>query len=110
MKPPHRHTGPKWAAYVFSRIKLRFPLARFGGIFNCRKIAGSADQWSDHAWGNALDVFVSKKRGDAIVRWLKKRPRFNINYILWQVPDHYDHIHISFNPSRTGQIPPCARG
>jgi hypothetical protein len=34
----------------------REKLVQYGAVFACRKIAGST-VWSQHAWGNALDLF-----------------------------------------------------
>lgn len=104
---PKRRSGPRWAKYVYLRTKLRFPKVRFGGIFACRKIAGT-DVWSQHAWGNAVDIFVpSLAYGDAVSRWLRRR-RFNVAHHLWRTTGHYDHIHLDFRPNRRGR-PPCAK-
>ncbi len=38
------------------------------GVFSCRKIAGT-NYWSQHAWGNALDLFpTNSKYNDEIAR------------------------------------------
>jgi hypothetical protein len=41
------------------RVMLRTKAARFinhAGVYNCRRISGST-VWSQHAWGNAVDLF-----------------------------------------------------
>ena len=43
-------------------------LISYGGVFSCRKIAGT-NYWSQHAWGNALDLFPTDgKYNDKIAR------------------------------------------
>jgi len=43
-------------------------LISYGGVFSCRKIAGT-NYWSQHAWGNALDLFpTDSKYNDEIAR------------------------------------------
>jgi hypothetical protein len=51
------------------RVLMRTPAAAFvdhAGVYNCRRISGST-VWSQHAWGNAVDLFpktgTSRKRG-----------------------------------------------
>ncbi len=42
-----------------NRVLMRTRAARFvdhAGVYNCRRIAGSTT-WSQHAWGNASDIF-----------------------------------------------------
>jgi hypothetical protein len=89
------------------RVLARTPAAAFvdhAGVYNCRRIAGST-AWSQHAWGNAVDLFprgARRKRGyvDAdearrilareIVRNAKKRTKANRGRKLKvsQVIDH----------------------
>jgi hypothetical protein len=41
------------------RVMLRTKAARFidhAGVYNCRRVSGST-VWSQHAWGNAVDLF-----------------------------------------------------
>lgn len=53
---------------------------------------------SDHPKGLALDFMVDDSTGDALAAYSDEHSaELGINYILWQVPDHYDHVHISFN-------------
>ena len=53
---------------------------------------------SDHPRGLALDFMVDPSTGDALAAYAEEHTsELGINYILWQVPSHYDHVHISFN-------------
>ena len=45
---------------VMQRVA-REGLISYGGVFSCRKIAGT-NYWSQHAWGNALDLFPKTAR------------------------------------------------
>lgn len=40
---------------VMQRARIARSIAS-GGVFSCRKISGS-NTWSQHAWGNAVDLF-----------------------------------------------------
>jgi hypothetical protein len=52
---------------VMQRVA-REGLISYGGVFSCRKIAGT-NYWSQHAWGNALDLFPKdSKYNDEIAR------------------------------------------
>lgn len=77
------------------------------GICNCRKIAGSSS-WSQHSWCNAWDIHGSNTTMNSVNRFLNQnKGKLNIANILWQVPDHFDHVHVDCLPTRTG-TPPCA--
>ena len=55
------------------------------------------DPIRDHPAGLALDVMVygNTALGDRIFADMKsQKNRFGIRYMLWQKPNHYDHIHI----------------
>ena len=52
----------KRVARVLSRAKIRPEIAR-GEVFNCRTISGSST-YSQHAWGNAIDLFPKLPVGD----------------------------------------------
>lgn len=73
---------------------------------NCRKIARST-HWSQHAYNNAVDVFGSKATLDKVAAFA--RARINSAHVLWQVRDHYDHVHVDFHPQGQG-LPNCAGG
>lgn len=57
---------------------------------------------SCHPFGLGLDVMVSDEQlGDAISSWAHtNREKYGIAWIGWKVPDHYDHVHISFDPCK----------
>jgi len=81
-----------------------------GGVHVCRKIAGSTS-WSQHAWDDAIDLMIGSDMhlGDQIVRWLKSHEGKYGGYceLLWRVPSHSDHVHLSLAPCHNG-TPPCA--
>lgn len=99
----------------------KFPGIRFGR-YNCRKISGSST-WSQHSWNNARDIypplgipFEADNEGDyrdyldevaAFVR--ANMEALNIRVFLWQVSNHYNHIHVDFWP-RGDSLPPCSGG
>jgi hypothetical protein len=77
-------------------IERRFPESSPGGIFAPRNIAGTNTP-SEHAYGAAADIMVgSNALGDAINQFLS-RPRvanrFGYSNVLWEVPDHFNHLH-----------------
>jgi hypothetical protein len=74
--------------------------------FNVLDVFGVGDRpnnpTSDHPKGLALDfmVYDDKIKGDQIRDCLQAhKADWNITYILWQVPDHFDHVHASFKPN-----------
>lgn len=108
--PSELGTGSTTArAQAFSsEVFERFPTARSLGIFVCKKIAGS-DTWSEHSWGNALDIGGSQRVLGQVAAWAgANRVRFAIRNILWQVPGHDTHVHVDFEPSHAGSVPSCA--
>lgn len=79
------------------------------GVYNRRPIAGTST-WSQHAWGNAWDIGVKgpKLMGDQLVDYLRtedRAGRLSVGTILWQVKDHFDHVHVEGDPKKTG-VPP----
>lgn len=53
---------------------------------------------SDHPRGLALDFMVDTSTGNALAAYAEENSEaLGINYIIWQEPAHYDHVHISFN-------------
>lgn len=78
-----------------------------GGIYNRRYIAGTKT-WSQHAYGNAYDIMVKNKEiGDKVFDYLMKMKTngVKIGTVLWQVPAHYDHLHIEPARKRRGTPP-----
>lgn len=62
---------------------------------------------SDHPRGLALDFMVNTSTGSALADYADENSEaLGIKYILWQVADHYDHVHISFN-DRAGSGVTC---
>lgn len=56
------------------------------------------DPLPDHPSGRAIDIMVGGNTalGNAIHADLSsQQSRFGINYMLWQVAYHYDHIHVT---------------
>ena len=62
-------------------------------------IGGVRPDWlPDHPSGHALDLMVggNTKLGNAIAADLRGNMRAHgIKYILWQVANHYDHVHVT---------------
>lgn len=57
-----------------------------------------ADRLPDHPSGHALDIMVGGNTalGSAIqADVLSQTGRFAVKYVLWQVPSHYDHVHVT---------------
>lgn len=57
-----------------------------------------ADALPDHPSGHALDIMVGGNTalGNAIRNDIAGQTgTFGVKYILWQVPAHYDHVHVT---------------
>lgn len=126
------------AAKRVARVLARRPVSdiiAYAGCYNCRKVSGSST-WSQHSWGNALDLFpepsqVPARRReairDAVVYQATHRTVANrfIKLPVSQVIDHDgrkiwtpehgwqiytgttgNHVHVSGAPYKTG-VPPC---
>jgi hypothetical protein len=103
-------------------INVRFPSIADLGIYNRRHIAGT-NTWSQHAWGNAIDLTSPRWYGprvswnpmhmaymDNVCTWLQaNRLELGIDRILWRTTNHYDHNHTQFTPRQTG-TPPVITG
>ncbi len=112
-------TGTKQLAEL---VKKQFPQIKQTGIFNCRKVRGSADNFSTHAEGRGLDIHTTDKAlGDKIRDWLfANRYTFGIQEIIWYrkiwtsnkesqgfrdykgTNPHTDHIHCAQNRAAAG--------
>lgn len=72
-------------------ITLTYPgVLSIGGVRN--------DPLPDHPSGHAIDIMVGGNTalGNMIHSDIKSQAgRFGIKYTLWQVPAHYDHIHVT---------------
>ncbi len=56
------------------------------------------DPLPDHPSGRAIDVMIGNNMGlgDTIAADIRSQTgRFNVSYIMWRVPNHHNHIHIS---------------
>jgi hypothetical protein len=54
---------------------------------------------SDHPHGYAIDFMVGADRseGDRLARYVQEHgDKLGVAYVLWRVPDHFDHVHVSF--------------
>lgn len=61
---------------------------------------------SDHPSGHALDFMVDTATGNALAAYARAHAEeLGIKYVLWQVADHYDHVHISFTSSGARGLP-----
>ena len=110
--------GTPAANQIESVLSVKFPGMRFGR-FNCRAISGSST-YSQHSWNNARDLYpplgISYPSTEYTL-WLDHVATFlrsnmeslNIRVLLWQVRNHYNHIHIDFWP-QGWETPPCAGG
>lgn len=84
------------------------------GIYVYKHIAGSST-WSDHSYvnnpanwcGRAIDVHpASMSIGDTIKSRVMAENSITsrLRYLLWRVPDHYDHLHFSMeDPGSPGR-------
>jgi hypothetical protein len=104
-------------AIVKSRLEEAWPSLKYG-IYNRRKIAGTTT-WSQHSWPNAVDLFFTRY-GDTspvhqsmledLSEWLYFNTSLDeVRNTLWNIPAHYDHIHIDFWPRGYG-VPSIVRG
>jgi hypothetical protein len=88
------------------------------GICVCKRIAGSSS-YSQHAYCNAIDVGGSTGNLDAIARAATQAAqsgRIPCDQVIWRgwehvhggnVYDHYDHVHLTGEPQRSGFPTAC---
>ncbi len=94
------------------RVLERSPIARLigsAGVFNCRRIAGSST-WSQHAWGNAVDLFPRPPSSDddlqrrEIAHWIVWQATHKTRVNRWHplpVAEVIDHdARVIWTPSR----------
>lgn len=56
----------------------------------------SSDPFPDHPSGRAIDIMVSNVAlGNRILNDIRGKFGGSIKYTLWQVKDHFDHIHVT---------------
>ena len=95
---------------------------RSAGALVCKKVAGTMT-WSDHAWGEAQDLFATWEVMDEITAWtVANATELNVKYVIlrnkiWEAKRkrwtnytgvYHRHVHVSFNHDGAG-TPPCAR-
>ena len=88
------------------------------GICVCKHIQGSSS-WSQHAYCNALDIGGSTANLDAIAKAATaaaKNGKIPCDQVIWKgwehvhggnVYDHYDHVHFTGAPERSGYPTAC---
>lgn len=56
-----------------------------------------ADHLPDHPSGHAVDLMVPNlDYGDQVyAAVMENRATFNVRYVLWRVPNHYNHVHVT---------------
>jgi hypothetical protein len=57
-----------------------------------------ADALPDHPSGRAIDIMIGSNMGlgDAIKADLQNQAaRFSIDYTMWRVAAHFDHVHVT---------------
>lgn len=55
-----------------------------------------ADRLPDHPSGHAIDIMVSDMGlGDTIAADMRSNGNYGIKYVLWRVPDHFNHVHVT---------------
>lgn len=103
---------------IVGTVTSKFGNIPIWGIYLCRHIANSSS-WSQHAWANAVDFGGDTGRLNNAAYYLLDLARKNYvpaSQILWRgrnllsgssISGHYEHIHVSGEPLRTG-TPPCA--
>lgn len=79
-----------------ARILLDYIMATYPGV---QSIGGvRADARPDHPSGRALDIMIGSDMGlgDAInADLLGQAGRFGIDYTMWRVAAHFDHVHVT---------------
>jgi hypothetical protein len=56
------------------------------------------DRLPDHPSGHAIDIMIGSNMGlgDTIRADIQSQSqRFGVKYILWRVPNHFNHVHVT---------------
>lgn len=56
------------------------------------------DRLPDHPSGHAVDIMIGRDTllGSQIAADVRAQAgRFAVKYVLWMVPDHYNHVHVT---------------
>ena len=79
------------ASALASYVRASYPgVQSIGGV--------RPDRLPDHPSGHAIDIMVggNSSLGSAIRNDIQSQTgNFRVKYILWQVPAHYDHVHVT---------------
>ena len=99
------------AAALRTLIRTGWPNLRIDDGIACRKIAGS-DRWSQHAYGNALDMYGTHAELEDLYQALQLIP--TATEICYHhrggcTTPHTDHLHVDALPRMRG-TPACAKG
>lgn len=121
-KPAETNGSEQVDLYVACLNELWGNKWRSGGAFVCKKTVGT-NTWSDHAWGEAQDIFADWDVMDEIAAWtVDTHKELNVNYVIlrdriwrsstkkWGIytGEYHRHVHTSFIHDGVG-TPPCAR-
>lgn len=95
-------------------LKANFNIITAVSVTVCRPIDCEVKPcgWSQHAFGNALDLYATPKELDKIAVFLRSMGgagSLGVKYAAWRVRNHFDHMHLDFWPTGTG-TPSCAGG
>lgn len=114
-------SGTPGARNWMSKVKQAFPnMGLKFGVYNRRYIAGT-DQWSQHAWGNAVDTVIGSldnttkpwnmKKMDLVAAWAAANHNaLDLATQLWRTDDHWNHLHTDFYPQGYGTPPVLHKG
>lgn len=75
-----------------------YVMANYPGVSSIGGVR--ADALPDHPSGRAIDIMCGGNTGlcNTIAADIRSQSgRFGVSYILWQVPAHYDHVHVTVN-------------
>ena len=98
------------AAALRTFIRSGWPNLRIDDGIACRKIAGS-DRWSQHAYGNALDMYGTTAELEDLYQALQLIPTATeicYNHRGGCTTPHTDHLHVAALPRLRG-TPACAK-
>lgn len=85
----------------------RFPDLRYDTATVIRPIAGTSS-WSQHSYGNAVDVWGSPARLEALYQETSRnRPWLAVRTLCYNrrggcTTPHTDHVHVDFHPKQVG--------
>lgn len=118
--PPEVETpGTDAIDKIYGWLRAEFP-GRWEnwGICVCKRVLGSST-WSQHAYCNAIDVGGSTANLDMIAKAATAKAKAGdlpIDQVIWKgwehvhggsVYDHYDHVHLTGAPQRSGYPTAC---